>query len=378
MKPGRTFTRPSGDLRTLAACVAALVDEAAQARLRLTREVPAAQMMQAPAVRPSEQLDLPWIDNFAMRLCDHQELEQAVKTSTAKGADNQAVASFLSDVMEQPVERALSRPPTRESLMALALCFPNFAPVVDFLLCRAALALLPPQSPLLLPPIVLNGPPGIGKTAFATELAEVLAVPLVTLQLAHATASFDLSGLDPKFAGGGPGLLVRAVALGPAVDPLILLDELDKVPTDRSYDPVGSLYSLLEPSTAAVFRDDGIKLPMNLRHVRWICTTNNIEALHPAIRSRCQVFEIEPPRYEEGRSIARQIYATLVSNHAWGRHFSAELPDDVADRLASDTPRLLTRLLQNALGTAALAGRSALVPADISTPDASRRGPGFL
>jgi len=88
--------------------------------------------------------------------------------------------------------------------------------------------------------------------------------------------------------------------------------------------------------------------------------------------------KIKPPTFEESRSIARQIYATLVNTHAWGRHFSPELPDAVADLLASDTPRALSRALQNALGTAALAGRSKLAPVDFPAPDAPRRGPGFL
>ncbi|APW39539.1 hypothetical protein RD110_21895 [Rhodoferax koreense] len=377
MKTGHYFKDAGPDRRALAQCVADIARDAAE-QMRL-RNLEAAQAVVIPQeASASEQLEFQWVDHFAMRLCDFRALEQAVKASSEKGADNQTVASFFSDLMEHPVERALSRPPTKDALAGLAVRFPNFKVVVDFLLQRAALAWLTPQSPLLLPPMVLNGPPGIGKTAFATALAEVLAVPLLTLQLAHATASFDMSGLDAKYAGGGPGLLVRTVALGPVVDPLVLLDELDKVTPNRSSDPLGPLYSLLEPSSAAVFRDDGIKLPLNLQHVRWICTTNEIELLNAAIRSRCQVFEIRRPSFEESCAIARQMYARLVQAHPWGRHFPSDLPDSVTTLLATNTPRELSRALQNALGTAVLAGRRHLVPADFPTPEALHRGPGFF
>jgi ATP-dependent Lon protease len=377
MKAGRYFKGASPDRRALAECVAKVAQDA-MAQLQLTSRQAASAVVPLVEASVSEQLEFQWTDNFAMRLCDFQALEKAAKASSAKGADNQTVASFFDDLMEQPVERALSRPPAKEALAALAVRFPNFKVVVDFLSQRAALAWLSPQSPLLFPPIVLNGPPGVGKTAFATALAEVLAVPLLTMQLAHATASFDMSGLDSKYAGGGPGLLVRTVALGPVVDPLVLLDELDKVPPNRTSDPLGPLYSLLEPSTAAVFRDDGIKLPINLQHVRWICTTNDIEHLHAAIRSRCEVFEIRRPSYDESCAIARQMYSRLVQSHPWGRHFLSDLPDCVTDLLATNTPRELSRALQNALGTAAQAGRPNLVPADFPAPGALRRGPGFF
>lgn len=373
MSARRKLGRASPDQRDLAACVLALARTASK-----EHELAAGISPSAPVQPSRAQLDLPWNDHFSMRICDGRELERALAQARGKGSDNPAVESFLSDLQEEPVERALSQPPLLEALAHLADGFPNFREVVTFLVGRTALALLEPCSPLLLPPLILDGPPGVGKTAFATALAHALDVPLLTLQLAHATGPFDLGGMDPKFQSGGPGLLVRTVALGNAVDPLVLLDEIDKVPSDRNHDPIGPLYSLLEPSTAKRFIDDGIKLPLNLSHVRWICTTNDVRRLPAAIASRCQIFSIAAPTFEEGRAIARKVYADMVRDQAWGRHFVAELPDDVADLLASNTPRELTRVLQNALGLAALEQRATLRVTDFTPAEPPRRGPGFF
>lgn len=368
-----TVGRASPDRRDLASCVLALAREAASAHAMACDEAPVC----ASHVQKT-QLPLQWDDHFSMRICNEQELERALAHARGKGEDNPAVGAFLTKLQEEPVERALSQPPLLEALAHLADHFPNFAEVTRFIVRRTALALLEPSSPLSLPPILLDGPPGVGKTAFASALAYALDVPMLSLQMAHATGSFDLAGLDPKFSNGGPGLLVRTVGLGKAVDPVVLLDELDKVPRDRNHDPIGPLYSLLEPSTAKRFIDDGVKLPMNMSHVRWICTTNNVRHLHPAIVSRCQVFQITAPTFEQGRVIVTNVYAAMLKGRTWGHHFLSDLPCDVVDLLARSTPRELARVLENALGIAALEQRPNLLVTDFVESRPPVRRLGFL
>lgn len=372
MSPRRFLGRASADRQALAAHVIALTQKAIQLEANLERE---AAQPEAVANDPL-QIELDWTNQFAMRICNDQELATAVAQSGGKKAESSATAAFLTSLAQAPIERELSQPPLLEALDHLAAHFPNFSEVVEFIRMRTALARLQPRSPLLLPPILLDGPPGIGKTAFARALAYALDVPLLTLQMSHATGSFDLAGLDPKFSNGGPGLLARTVALGRAVDPLVLLDEIDKVSGDRTHDPLGPLYALLEPSTAKTFIDDGLKLPLNLSHVRWLCTTNDVTRLHPAIASRCQIFRVAAPNVEQGRVIASNVYAALVRKHPWGRHFMPTLPQEVAEFLACNTPRELTRALLNALGQAALTGRKSLAITDFpnSLPTARRIG----
>ena len=368
-----TVGRASPDRRDLASCVLSLAREAASTHAMACEKASICTMHD-----PQAQLPLQWDDHFSMRICNEQELERALAHARGKGEDHPAVEAFLTKLQEEPVERALSQPPLLEALAHLSDHFPNFAEVVHFIVRRTALAMLKPASPLSLPPILLDGPPGVGKTAFASALAYALDVPMLSLQMAHATGPFDLAGLDPKFSNGGPGLLVRTVALGKAVDPVVLLDELDKVPRDRNHDPIGPLYSLLEPATAKRFIDDGIKLPMNMSHVRWICTTNNVLHLHPAIASRCQVFQIAAPTFEQGRVIVTNVYSAMVTGRAWGHHFLPDLPADVVDLLACNTPRELARVLENALGIAALEQRPNLLVTDFPESRPSARRLGFL
>lgn len=322
-------------------------------------------------------LSSPVPDPFSFQLVDPIELTSALDESrSATDEGSRTVHQVLKRLSQLPASRRLSLPPSLEALRALSVRFPNFAHVVNFLLQHAALSQLHPKSPLHLPPIVVDGPPGIGKTAFSLAAAKAFGVPLIQLQMAHATGSFTLGGLDPQYAGGGPGFLTRKVALGLVPDPVVLLDELDKTPADGVHDPLGALYSLLEPETARQFVDDGLKLPLDFSALRWICTTNDQGRLHPAIRSRCEVFRVEAPTTGQLIRIARGIYAQILKAAPWGAQFSPELPDAVALQLARTTPRELGRSLRTALGNAVLDQRRYLLLGDLPLP-AERPGMGF-
>ncbi|MEH3087907.1 MAG: AAA family ATPase [Xylophilus ampelinus] len=316
-------------------------------------------------------------DPFALRLYAPEELDAALR-QIPKDRSRHVVRSFLSELGERGPDRQLSFAPRPSALTTLAERFPNFAEVTDYLAGRAALANLTPSSPLQFPPLLLEGEPGIGKTAFATALAEVMAMPLLALPMAHSNGPFMLGGLDVSFEGGGPGLLARSVALGRAVDPLVLLDEIDKVSLRPNHDPLGPLYALWERHTAEYFRDEGLPLTLNLSAVRWIATANGSEGLHPALRSRCQVFRIPAPTPDQTRGIAQRVYADLVARQPWGRHFDAALPDSVAELLSQSYPRELTRRLTDAFANAALAGRLSLQVTDVPQVASVTRPPGFF
>jgi ATP-dependent Lon protease len=172
-------------------------------------------------------------------------------------------------------------------------------------------------------------------------------------------------GLDAQYAGGGPGYLVRQVAAGGVADALVLIDEIDKAAIESERDPAGPLYSLLERTTAARFVDDGLRMPVNLSAPRWVCTSNDHRLVHPALLSRCTLFEIPPPTPLEVEAIAQQIYKDLLTEHPWGWHFTPTLPSDVARHLSKATPRDLGRVLRDGLGAAALAGRMHMRVSDV-------------
>lgn len=313
-----------------------------------------------------------------LQLYDRQVLSEAlIRTPQERDRERRSVRSFLSSLAGTESYRPMSAAPSLRALSTLLDRFPNFSSVVDYLHGRTALAHLEAGSALQFPPLLLVGEPGVGKTAFAMALAEVMAVPFLNFPMSHATGSFSLGGLDAMYDGGGPGKLVSEVALGRAVDPLVLLDELDKVVSDQRRDPLGPLYSLWEPHTARVFMDEGIKLPLNLSGVRWIATSNRDDDLHSALRSRCQVFRISAPDRAQMRIIVRNVYAEMIQGQPWGPHFEPSPSDDLVDAFLQGTPRELIRRMTDAFACAARRGRKALLPEDVPPFAAPLRPIGF-
>ncbi|MEO6742892.1 MAG: AAA family ATPase [Caldimonas sp.] len=314
-----------------------------------------------------------------IQLVDPDELADAIKGSQAAVDDGgRSVRHVLEKLSELPALRRLSAPPSLSALRDLAAGFPNFSSVIEYVRKHAALSNLNPCSPLQFPPVILDGPPGIGKTAFSLALARTMGVPLIQLQMSHSTAGFALGGLDPQFSGGGPGYLTRKVALGLVPDPVVLLDEVEKAPRDSRYDPLGPLYSLWEPETACRFSDDGLRIPLNFSAIRWICTTNDASQLHPALLSRCEFFSTSAPSPEQLIAIAHNAYTELRRLAPWGEQFEEVLPHELAAHLSGTTPRDLVRSLRAALGSAALNGRRRLVLADLPRPQQQRVAVGFL
>ena len=339
-------------------------------------EVAMARAMQA------QQLTFDWDDPhspdaFRVRLFDPAEVKGTLELYDDK--ESRASISFLKLLAKRSEWRQLAPPPDPALLKGLVEQFPNFQHVVGFIEELNTLSRLRPRSPLVLPPILLDGPPGVGKTAFSMALASILGTEHWHLPMAHSTASFDLGGLDAGYSGGGPGLLTRKIGLGQHADPVVLLDELDRASDKSNFDPLGPLFELLEPRTAREFSDDGLKVQMDLSHVRWLSTTNDAERLDPALRSRFKLFHVQAPSPQQVRGIAARQYKALLSQHSWGVHFEPELSEPVLMALSWHTPRDLNRALQSACARAAKAGRTALTVEDLDAPVIAKRRPiGFV
>jgi ATP-dependent Lon protease len=154
---------------------------------------------------------------------------------------------------------------------------------------------------------------------------------------------------------------------------VIVVDEIDKAGGDAQYDPLGSLYTLLEHDTAAEFVDEFAEVPIDASDVVWIATANDSRSIPEPILNRMNVYAIDAPDEQGARRIARSIYEELRSEHAWGKVFPDELTRDCLDRLARMKPREMRRLMLAGFGNAKLAGRDEVLPEDITEERVARK-----
>lgn len=252
--------------------------------------------------------------------------------------------------------------------------FPNFAEFFAFLRAQCALAALGgTPGPLRLPPILLLGDPGIGKTAVLWRLAKAVRTGFLVQNLASAQIGASLSGSDIYWSNSRPGALFDAVVFGKTANPIVLLDELDKV-IRVERDPIGSLYTLLERQSAASFCD--LALPgvnFDASHVVWFAAANSAQSIDPAILSRFKVFKIPVPNREQMSVVLQSIYSDLRDSQPWGQHFEQQLSQDVIDMLCGVSPRDARIVLEDACGQAALAGRNRIETNDVTC--GTRRNP---
>ncbi|PCI39747.1 MAG: hypothetical protein COB46_08120 [Rhodospirillaceae bacterium] len=152
------------------------------------------------------------------------------------------------------------------------------------------------QSAFLMPPLLLVGPPGTGKTRFTMRLAELVGVPYSALSLAGASDDRMLQGTGSGWGNAQPSYPVIKMNDNECANVVILLDEIDKCKADgRNGDPHASLLSMLEPESARNYHDDALMCHVNISMVNWIATANDISHMPMPLLSRFRVIEVPTP-----------------------------------------------------------------------------------
>lgn len=289
---------------------------------------------------------IPW------KLCDLDTAEHLLN-SVGLRSD---VRSDCLKACRDSATRLLPVPQKRhiESLQLLAKQFPNFQPVIDIFLPEIRLqAKL--REPMRLPTILMQGPPGVGKTAFALALAEAMQFSMQMRSFAELSAGFLLTGTSETWQGGRPGMIAEHCARLPdKTAPLILIDEIDKS-GEGSHAPDRSLLSVLEQNTAKRFRDENLGLELDVRPVSWMFTSNRLDRIRPELKSRMTIVEVQSPTLSQMPDIVRSVdRAIRLERPRLGRIF-LPLGDRAIDALAAQSPRQLRRVLMLAYAEAATA-----------------------
>jgi ATP-dependent Lon protease len=299
------------------------------------------------------------------------------KLAKLPGRDHEHLRTTYERMLERGPERFQVKPSGLPDMAALYEQLPNFTDALDDVKRHVALS-QDCRDGLEVTPMLLLGPPGIGKTHFARRLADLLGTGMSLVPMSSMTAGWLLSGASSQWKGAKPGKVFEALVEGQYANPVIVVDEIDKASADAQYDPLGALYSLLEHDTAGSFMDEFAEVAIDASQVIWIMTANDERCIPEPILNRMNVFEIEAPSFEAARRIARSLYRAIRCEHGWGERFQAEPADDLLDLLAELAPRDMRRALMTGFGNARLDQRAEIAVDDLPKAAAAKGKIGFV
>jgi ATP-dependent Lon protease len=291
--------------------------------------------------------------------------------------EHEGLRNTYQRMLERGPQRFAVKPSGVPDMAPLYDLLPNFTDVLDDVKRHVALSQDSHDS-LEVTPILLLGPPGVGKTHFAKQIADLLGTGMSLVPMSSMTAGWLLSGSSSQWKGAKPGKVFEALVDGQYANPVIVVDEIDKAAAEAQYDPLGALYGLLEHDTAQNFIDEFAEVPIDASQVIWITTANDERSIPDPILNRMNVFEIQPPSPEAARRIAAHLYGSIRGEHDWGKRFDPEPANDVLDLLATLAPREMRRALVTAFGNARLADRFSVEAGDLPKAGSGKARIGFL
>lgn len=303
------------------------------------------------------------------------DVEKRLDKLPAKEHEN--LRATYERMLEKGPERFQVKPGGLPAMEHLYDEMPNFNDVLDDVKRQLALC-QDSRDALEITPMLLLGPPGIGKTHFAREVAHLLGTGMGFISMSSLTAGWVLSGASSQWKGARAGKVFETLVDGQYANPVMVVDEIDKARAEHAYDPLGALYSLLENDTALAFTDEFADVAIDASQVIWVATANDGRCIPDPILNRMNVFEVRAPDADAARAIALRLYRRLRSEHDWGQHFDPDPAEAVLERLAGMAPREMRRAWMTGFGNARLGGRSSVDLADLPGANARRQPIGFV
>ena len=222
--------------------------------------------------------------------------------------------------------------------------------------------------------ILLAGPPGVGKTSLGESVARALGRTFVRVALGGVRDEAEIRGHRRTYVGALPGRIVRAVKEAGSMNPVVLLDEVDKVGADYRGDPAAALLEVLDPAQNHTFRDHYLELDLDLSDVVFIATANVVEQIPSALLDRMELVTIDGYTEDDKVAIARDFLLPRQLERAALTADEVTVSDEALRELAANHTReagvrQMERLLAKALRKAATRLATGAERVDIDEPD---------
>jgi ATP-dependent Lon protease len=289
--------------------------------------------------------------------------------ANAKAIFGRESASYVQQKIEDAIKlgnrRKLAKAPNIEVIKQLRDSFPNFGEALDAIEGACALSYLSAQGYIQISPLLLLGHPGIGKTAFVQALSKLISINFTRIDIGTSSSSAILAGLSLTWGSGRCGEIFNLLTEYEFMNPIVMLDEIDKAVGNHVAPIEPILLSLLESESSSSFKDEAIQLKLDASKIIWIATANHKEQISEALLSRFTIVEIKQPDKQQAQKIVSNIYRNFKATNTWGGNFEKDLDDEVVLKLSEFTPRVASKLLQQAFGKAAINHRNKILAEDI-------------
>jgi ATP-dependent Lon protease len=201
------------------------------------------------------------------------------------------------------------------------------------------LAVLKLKGDMNTPILCFYGPPGIGKTSLGRSIANAIGRKYVRLSLGGIHDESEIRGHRKTYIGAMPGRIVQSIRKVKSSNPVMILDEIDKVGNDFRGDPSSALLEVLDPEQNHSFYDNYLELEYDLSKVLFIATANNLQTIQPALRDRLEIIELSGYAVEEKIEIAKRHLVPKQKEAHGLKSSSFKIGDKVLEKMIQDYTR---------------------------------------